>query len=80
MYIHLLLTIQGRCSDTLTAESGSDIDDPCSPLGRRNSAFPHLAPVHEEVCTIVVYLYCAFDWVGSSSSYILFYAGQDIRP
>lgn len=41
--------LKGRFSDMSTAESGSDIDDPCSPLGRRSSAIPRLAPVHEEV-------------------------------
>ncbi|KAL5548761.1 hypothetical protein UlMin_003992 [Ulmus minor] len=41
--------LKGRSSDTSTVESGSDIDDPCSPLGRRSSSLPHLAPVHEEV-------------------------------
>ncbi|KAI4306284.1 hypothetical protein L6164_029573 [Bauhinia variegata] len=40
---------KGRTSDTSTAESGSDIDDPCSPLGRRSCTYPRLAPVHEEV-------------------------------
>ncbi|RZC45965.1 hypothetical protein C5167_038919 [Papaver somniferum] len=39
----------GRTSDTSTAESGSDVDDPCSPLGPRNFGFTRLAPVHEEV-------------------------------
>uniref|UniRef100_A0A6P6FN06 phosphatidylinositol/phosphatidylcholine transfer protein SFH13 isoform X1 n=1 Tax=Ziziphus jujuba TaxID=326968 RepID=A0A6P6FN06_ZIZJJ len=43
--------LKGRSSDTSTAESGSDIDDPCSPLGQRSFAFPRLAPVHEEVGT-----------------------------
>ncbi|XP_062079114.1 phosphatidylinositol/phosphatidylcholine transfer protein SFH13-like [Humulus lupulus] len=41
--------MKGRSSDTSNAESGSDIDDPCSPLRRRSSAIPCLAPVHEEV-------------------------------
>ncbi|KAF5728506.1 phosphatidylinositol/phosphatidylcholine transfer protein SFH13 [Tripterygium wilfordii] len=40
---------KGRCSDTSTAESGSDIDDPYSPIGRRSSTIPRLAPVHEEL-------------------------------
>ncbi|XP_010252910.1 PREDICTED: phosphatidylinositol/phosphatidylcholine transfer protein SFH13 [Nelumbo nucifera] len=40
--------LKGRCSDTSTAESGSDIEDPCSPIGHRNFRFPRLAPVHEE--------------------------------
>ncbi|KDP36319.1 hypothetical protein JCGZ_09534 [Jatropha curcas] len=38
---------KGRSSDTLAAESGSDIDDP-SPV-HWSSTFPRLAPVHEEV-------------------------------
>uniref|UniRef100_A0A803QA55 CRAL-TRIO domain-containing protein n=1 Tax=Cannabis sativa TaxID=3483 RepID=A0A803QA55_CANSA len=41
--------MKGRSSDTSNAESGSDIDDPCSPLRRSSSAVPRLAPVHEEV-------------------------------
>ncbi|WCJ32516.1 Phosphatidylinositol/phosphatidylcholine transfer protein SFH13 [Euphorbia peplus] len=40
--------LKGRSSDTSAAESGSDIDDPSSPL-ERSSTFPRLAPVHEEV-------------------------------
>lgn len=40
---------QGRASDTSIAESGSDIDDPCSSLGRRSSTLPVLAAVDEEV-------------------------------
>lgn len=32
-----------------TAESGSDVDDPCCASGRRSSTIPRLAPVHEEV-------------------------------
>ncbi|KAF8409818.1 hypothetical protein HHK36_005897 [Tetracentron sinense] len=43
--------MKGRSSDTSTAESGSDVDDPCSPLGRSSSGFTRLAPVHEEVCS-----------------------------
>ncbi|KAJ7961009.1 Phosphatidylinositol/phosphatidylcholine transfer protein [Quillaja saponaria] len=41
--------LKGRISDTSTAESGSDIDDPCSPTGQRSSTYPRLAPVREEV-------------------------------
>ncbi|KAJ7963486.1 Phosphatidylinositol/phosphatidylcholine transfer protein [Quillaja saponaria] len=41
--------LKGRISDTSTAESGSDIDDPCSPTGQRSFTYPRLAPVHEEV-------------------------------
>lgn len=48
-----LFSKQGRFSDTSTAESGSDIDDPFSPLGRRSSAVPRLAPVHEEVGLLI---------------------------
>lgn len=40
---------QGRTSDTSVAESGSDIDDPCSSLGRRSSTFRPLDAVNEEV-------------------------------
>ncbi|KAF7831224.1 phosphatidylinositol/phosphatidylcholine transfer protein SFH13 [Senna tora] len=40
---------RGRCSDTSTAESGSDIDDPCSPMGQRSFTYTRLDPVHEEV-------------------------------
>ncbi|XP_019051713.1 PREDICTED: phosphatidylinositol/phosphatidylcholine transfer protein SFH13-like isoform X3 [Nelumbo nucifera] len=39
---------KGRSSDTSTAESGSDMDDPCSPTGLGNSRFTRLTPVHEE--------------------------------
>ncbi|XP_022753897.1 phosphatidylinositol/phosphatidylcholine transfer protein SFH13-like isoform X2 [Durio zibethinus] len=41
--------LKGRITDTSTTESGSDIDVQCSPIGRRSSAFPSLAPVREEV-------------------------------
>ncbi|KAI4307788.1 hypothetical protein L6164_030933 [Bauhinia variegata] len=41
--------LKGRTSDASTAESGSDMDDPCSPVGRRGSTCPRLAPVDEEV-------------------------------
>ncbi|XVF03535.1 hypothetical protein REPUB_Repub05bG0002500 [Reevesia pubescens] len=41
--------LKGRTSDTSAAESGSDIDDQYSPIGQKSSAFPCLAPVHEEV-------------------------------
>lgn len=44
----LIRPLKGRSSDTSTVESGSDIDDPCSPIGRRSSTFPRLDPVHEE--------------------------------
>ncbi|GAV74764.1 CRAL_TRIO domain-containing protein/CRAL_TRIO_N domain-containing protein, partial [Cephalotus follicularis] len=39
---------KAKSLDTSTAESGSDIDDPCSPYGRKICSFPRLAPVHEE--------------------------------
>ncbi|XP_007020322.2 PREDICTED: phosphatidylinositol/phosphatidylcholine transfer protein SFH13 [Theobroma cacao] len=42
-------SLKGRASNTSTAESGSDIDNQCSPIGQRSSAFPCLAPVHEEM-------------------------------
>lgn len=42
---------KGRSSDTSMAESGSDIDDPCSPVGA-TSGFARLAPVHEEVTQV----------------------------
>ncbi|XWS27668.1 hypothetical protein CRYUN_Cryun25bG0001200 [Craigia yunnanensis] len=41
--------LKGRTNDTSMAESGSDIDEQCSPIGRRSSAFPCLVPVQEEV-------------------------------
>ncbi|OVA19691.1 CRAL-TRIO domain [Macleaya cordata] len=44
-----IVPLKGRSSDTSTAESGSDVDDPCSPIGSRSSGFTRLAPVHEEV-------------------------------
>ncbi|KAF7141949.1 hypothetical protein RHSIM_Rhsim06G0234800 [Rhododendron simsii] len=40
--------MKGRSSDTSTAESGSDVDDSCSPTRQSSSRFPRLAPVHEE--------------------------------
>uniref|UniRef100_A0A7N2M7M1 CRAL-TRIO domain-containing protein n=1 Tax=Quercus lobata TaxID=97700 RepID=A0A7N2M7M1_QUELO len=49
------------CSNTSTAESGSDIDDPCSPVRRKSSAFPHLAPVHEEVKALDTNAYYSCD-------------------
>lgn len=42
-------TYQGRASDMSAAESGSDVDDACSPTAQRCSSFPCLDPVHEEV-------------------------------
>lgn len=43
-----LRPVKARCSDTSTAESGSDGDDGCSPLTSRNAEYTRLAPVHEE--------------------------------
>ncbi|KAG9448835.1 hypothetical protein H6P81_008800 [Aristolochia fimbriata] len=40
--------LKGRCSDTSTAESGSDVDDLGSPVGTKGAGFTRLAPVHEE--------------------------------
>ncbi|XP_022139384.1 phosphatidylinositol/phosphatidylcholine transfer protein SFH13 isoform X2 [Momordica charantia] len=42
-------SLKGRSSDTSLADSGSDIDDPYSPLERASSMVPCLAPVHEEL-------------------------------
>ncbi|KAJ8755020.1 hypothetical protein K2173_015532 [Erythroxylum novogranatense] len=44
-------SLKGRTSDTSTAESGSNIDDLSSPIGRRSSTCRCLAPVHEKVQT-----------------------------
>ncbi|XP_020579348.1 phosphatidylinositol/phosphatidylcholine transfer protein SFH13-like isoform X2 [Phalaenopsis equestris] len=44
-----LQSSKGRCSDTSTAESGSDIDDFCSPPFSRMSEHTHLTTVPEEV-------------------------------
>ncbi|XP_068638184.1 phosphatidylinositol/phosphatidylcholine transfer protein SFH13-like [Aristolochia californica] len=44
-------SLKGRCSDTSTAESGSDVDDLGSPIGLRGTGFTRLAPVHEEFAT-----------------------------
>ncbi|XP_038898537.1 phosphatidylinositol/phosphatidylcholine transfer protein SFH13 isoform X2 [Benincasa hispida] len=41
-------SLKGRSSDISLADSGSDIDDPYSPLERAGSLVPCLAPVHEE--------------------------------
>lgn len=50
LYIYLLAYIfQGKSSDRVTAESGSDIDDPSSPFRQKNSTFPCSTPVDEEV-------------------------------
>ncbi|KAG8365199.1 hypothetical protein BUALT_Bualt18G0079500 [Buddleja alternifolia] len=40
--------LKGRCSDTSAVESGSDIDDPCSPTRQNSAMDPRLTPVHEE--------------------------------
>ncbi|KAK7346244.1 hypothetical protein VNO80_20759 [Phaseolus coccineus] len=40
---------KGQCSDTSTAESGSDLDDSFSSISQSRFTFPRLAPVHEEV-------------------------------
>ncbi|XVE50956.1 hypothetical protein DITRI_Ditri01bG0204200 [Diplodiscus trichospermus] len=42
-------SLKRRISDTSAVESGSDIDDQCTSIGQRSSAFPCLAQVHEEV-------------------------------
>lgn len=61
----IILCYQGRVSDTITVESGSDVDDPCSPTGQRSSSFPRLAPVHEDVssCTFNSDLFLKFIFV-----------------
>ncbi|KAG4940953.1 hypothetical protein JHK87_044824 [Glycine soja] len=41
--------MKGQCSDTSTAESGSDLDDSFSSIGQSRFTFPRLAAVHEEV-------------------------------
>ncbi|KAL4618351.1 hypothetical protein ACB092_06G004000 [Castanea dentata] len=56
-----LQPMKGRCSNTSVAESGSDIDDPCSPVVQKSSAFPHLAPVHEEVKALDTNAYYSCD-------------------
>ncbi|KAM3743800.1 hypothetical protein ACB098_06G002600 [Castanea mollissima] len=56
-----LRPMKGRCSNTSAAESGSDIDDPCSPVVQKSSAFPHLAPVHEEVKALDTNAYYSCD-------------------
>ncbi|XP_004294878.1 PREDICTED: phosphatidylinositol/phosphatidylcholine transfer protein SFH13-like [Fragaria vesca subsp. vesca] len=50
--------LKGRASDTSMVESGSDIDDPCSSLGRRSSARPALAAVDEEASDQSAYYPC----------------------
>ncbi|KAL9365946.1 hypothetical protein Peur_037145 [Populus x canadensis] len=40
--------LKGKSSDRVTAESGSDIDDPSSPFRQKNSTFPCSTPVDEE--------------------------------
>ncbi|KAK2639971.1 hypothetical protein Ddye_027766 [Dipteronia dyeriana] len=56
-YIHMP-PLKGRSSNTSTAESESDFDDPCSASGLRSSAIPCLAPVHEEVRDPNAYYSC----------------------
>lgn len=56
-----LRPMKGRCCNTSTAESGSDIDDPCSPVGQKSSAFPRLAPVHEDVKALDTNAYYSCD-------------------
>ncbi|KAJ4725433.1 Phosphatidylinositol/phosphatidylcholine transfer protein [Melia azedarach] len=56
-YIHIR-PLKGRSSDMSTAESGSDVDDPCCASGRRSSTIPRLAPVHEEVRDPNAYYSC----------------------
>ncbi|XP_008796543.1 phosphatidylinositol/phosphatidylcholine transfer protein SFH13-like isoform X2 [Phoenix dactylifera] len=43
-----LRPLKGRCSDTSTAESGSDVDDLGSPVISRTAEYTRLAPVQEE--------------------------------
>ncbi|KAL3612951.1 hypothetical protein D5086_003971 [Populus alba] len=40
--------LKGKSSGRVTAESGSDIDDPSSPFRKKNSTFPCSTPVDEE--------------------------------
>uniref|UniRef100_A0A5B6ZWR9 Putative phosphatidylinositol/phosphatidylcholine transfer protein SFH13 n=1 Tax=Davidia involucrata TaxID=16924 RepID=A0A5B6ZWR9_DAVIN len=40
--------LKGRSCDISTAESGSDVDDSCTPTRQNSSSFPRLAPVREE--------------------------------
>ncbi|XP_057486163.1 phosphatidylinositol/phosphatidylcholine transfer protein SFH13-like isoform X2 [Actinidia eriantha] len=62
-YIHIR-PLKGRSSDTSTAESGSDVDDSCSPTRQSSSIFPRLAPVHEEggVSDPIAYYSCNDDF------------------
>ncbi|KAI6688640.1 hypothetical protein NL676_025468 [Syzygium grande] len=46
-----ILPLKGRASDMSAAESGSDVDDACSPTAQRCPSFPCLDPVHEEART-----------------------------
>lgn len=57
IFFYFALINQGRAIDTSMVESGSDIDDPCSSLGRRSSALPALAAVDEEVSYKLPILY-----------------------
>lgn len=43
-----ILPLKGGASDMSAAESGSDVDDACSPTAQTSSSFPFLDPVHEE--------------------------------
>ncbi|PIA58244.1 hypothetical protein AQUCO_00500292v1 [Aquilegia coerulea] len=52
MSSYIRIQPKGTSSDISTAESGSDGDDPSSPLGAKFSGFTPLAPVHEEVAQV----------------------------
>lgn len=43
--------LKGRSSYTSVVESGSDVDDSCSPTRKSSFTFPRLAPLHEEART-----------------------------
>ncbi|KAI3456744.1 hypothetical protein Pfo_013407 [Paulownia fortunei] len=53
--------LKGRCSDTSTVESWSDVDDPCSPTRQNSSMISRLAPVHEDARTSEFCIYYSCD-------------------
>ncbi|KAK6149471.1 hypothetical protein DH2020_016996 [Rehmannia glutinosa] len=53
--------LKGRCSDTSTVASWSDVDDSCSPTRQNSSRISQLAPVHEESRTSDPCIYYSCD-------------------
>ncbi|KOM32096.1 hypothetical protein LR48_Vigan01g165200 [Vigna angularis] len=63
--------MKGQCSDTSTADSGSDLDDSFSSISQSRFTFPRLAPVHEEVRVADNFHSCCDDSRASASEKVL---------